>query len=513
MTSTRKHLLLGSALFLAGGFHSAHAQNITNEAWIGQTGETNTITIIQAGVGNSAGANSSDLAVNQDGRFNAIVIDQYGWSNAVGAETLTQTGAPQGIDQVGDRNAIDVAQSNSASAGSNSIGAIFQSSLSGLFEVANALLVRQGATGGDGGADHRVGFVTQINDGDDAGTTLVEIFQSGGAAGEGNTVGQLVQSGSGNLMRVLQAQQGNLLGLGRQQGDDNEIIAQQGEGVDNTIDAVRQIGDLNRATVTQSGDRNYVADAYQNNEGIAISGNTLVATFAGNDNGGDGLGGAGAFGSAVATQVSVYQGAFTQIGDDNDIRFTVNGGSENLYGISQDGDGNGAIVAISRADSGSFPLAERNEVAIVQEGDDNNLSLDVVGDDNVLGAVMRGERNDVAFFQTGAGNTIALSIEGDDNNNTSLSGVGSFAGDVAALASGLALSPGRGLQSGDRNTADIGVTGDANLFAFRQGGGDNSVLLTVDGTANQSVIGQEGDFNAAMVKQTGAGNAMAVHQF
>ncbi|KAB2855104.1 MAG: hypothetical protein F9K43_28750, partial [Bauldia sp.] len=369
-------------------------------------GDTNTITIIQTGIGNSAGANDSTLRINQDGRYNDITIDQLGWANTAGATILSQPGAPAGINQVGDRNVVEVVQDNLVDFGANAIGAIFQSSLTGLTAVANRLFVEQGSDGGDGSAGHEIGYVSQVNGADDLGTNVVRIFQSGGVAGIGNAIERLIQQGHANFVETNQSQQGNLIGSGRQIGAGNELVAIQGEGEDNTIRDVAQIGDLNRTRITQSGDRNYVDSVLQNNEGLAISGNRLVAIFAGDDNGGDGLGGAGAFRTAVAEAVGVYQGSFTQIGDDNDIAFTVNGGSDNMFGVFQDGDGNGAIVTISRAAGGTAPLAERNEVAVFQEGDDNNLSIAIVGDDNVIGATMRGERNRAAFSQEGDGNTI-----------------------------------------------------------------------------------------------------------
>lgn len=513
MVGHRRGFAAATALLALAAAAPANAQSATNEAWIGQTGDTNTITIIQTGIGNSAGANDSTLRINQDGRYNDITIDQLGWANTAGATILSQPGAPAGINQVGDRNVVEVVQDNLVDFGANAIGAIFQSSLTGLTAVANRLFVEQGSDGGDGSAGHEIGYVSQVNGADDLGTNVVRIFQSGGVAGIGNAIERLIQQGYANFVETNQSQQGNLVGSGRQIGAGNELVAIQGEGEDNTIRDVAQIGDLNRTRITQSGDRNYVDSVLQNNEGLAISGNRLVAIFAGDDNGGDGLGGAGAFRTAVAEAVGVYQGSFTQIGDDNDIAFTVNGGSDNMFGVFQDGDGNGAIVTISRAAGGTAPLAERNEVAVFQEGDDNNLSIAIVGDDNVVGATMRGERNRAAFSQEGDGNTIDISVVGNDNNNTASPSVGTFGGSAATLAAALSLDPGEGLQSGRLNSAVLRVTGNANLFAFSQSGEENALALTVAGSGNQTVIGQSNNLNAAAVKQTGTGNSMVIRQF
>lgn len=505
--------LIGLTAILLTGTVSARAQNATNEAWIGQTGDTNTITIVQAGIGNSAGANSSTLQINQDGRFNAIVIDQSGFANQAGSEALSDSGSPQGINQAGDRNRIDLSQANTGTGGSNGVGAIYQKSSSGLFEIANDLLVAQSGTDGDGSAGHVIGFVSQTSTGDDLGTNLVRLFQTGGFAGTGNTVDSVLQRGYGNLTEIDQAQQDNVVGMVRQVGNFNQIVAVQGEGEANRVVEISQFGDLNRTKITQSGDRNHVASAYQNNEGIAISGNTIVATLAGDDNGGDGTGGVGAFTTEVANSVSVFQGAFSQIGDDNDIGFTVNGGSENLFGFSQDGDGNGAVVAIGRTTGPTAIYASRNEVAVVQIGDDNGLSLDVIGSGNAAGMTMRGERNQLALDQVGDSNVIDIAIGGNDNNYSIAASVGGFSGDLGILAAVQSLTPGAGLQSGNLNRSVIRVSGDANLFAFKQSGDENVATMTLTGTGNQALVSQGGDLNDAQVKQTGAGNSMAIVQF
>src|SRR5690606_14104609 len=151
--------------------------------------------------------------------------------------------------------------------------------------------------------------------------------------GQGNTIERVYQVGSGNLIGAEQFEYDNLIGLIRQVGtmstdadrggSANEIVAIQRRGTANTIESIVQAGDGSKARVDQAANRNSVCSVYQNNEGIAISANTVVATFAGDDNGGDGFGGLGAFAHAVAADVGVFQGAFSQIGDDNRISFTV----------------------------------------------------------------------------------------------------------------------------------------------------------------------------------------------
>lgn len=504
--------LLGFGIAIGAVSHAA-AQSATNKAWIGQTGDTNTITIDQAGIGNSVGADNSTLRLNQDGRFNAVTVKQSGWSNSAGATSLAQPNVPLGINQRGDRNEIELLQENRNIGGSNVIGAILQISLKGLSRLANSLHVKQSAGSGDGTAGHSIGWITQENTGGDQRRNDVTLVQSGGLAGAGNAIGSVFQRGEGNLVNAMQTGDANRIGGLRQKGAGNEIVVLQGEGKDNTLDRVTQIGELNKAQIRQSGNRNYVASVLQNNERVAISGNTLAVTLAGDDNGGDGLGGVGAFTDDVTRHVGVYQSAFTQIGDDNAIRMTVNGGSDNLFGFSQVGYGNGAVVSISAGRDAKPARASYNEVAVFQRGDDNDARVGMVGSKNVVGIYMDGARNQLSLTQKGNGNVSDLDIRGNDNNNRAAAPALVFAAPLLELAIAGDLLPGKGLQSGNDNRAKIGVEGSKNLFAFAQAGEGNKFSLTVSGSMNQTVSVQSGNQNTSLVTQAGTSNTLAIHQF
>jgi hypothetical protein len=498
--------LAGIGALLCGAALPATAQNVSNQAWIGQTGDTNTIAITQTGVGNSAGANASTLEINQEGRFNALTIDQFGWNNKSGSSPVLPADAPQGINQHGDRNSIDISQTDGSSNGANRVGAVLQEGPAKANAIANKLVVVQSAAGGDGSASHAIGFVQQTSTIVDLGANIAELFQFGGTAAAGNAIERVVQQGYDNLVRIVQAQSDNRVREARQVGSGNAFIALQGNGSSNTVVDGAQYGELNRATIAQSGNRNYVASVLQNNERVAISGNTLVVTLAGDDNGGDGLGGPGAFSLASASGVSVYQGTFAQIGDDNDIRFTVNGGDGNLFGVSQEGNGNGAIVAVARRSSA-------NEIAVVQIGDDNNMAAAVIGEQNAIGTTMHGERNRVNLSQDGKNNAVSVSIDGNDNNGNSPA-MGGFAGELAIRAVAAGLVPGKGLQSGSFNAATIRIaSGNGNLFAFSQHGERNEADFEIVGNSNQSLVTQQGDMNKAQLQQTGTNNSMVISQF
>lgn len=508
------------AALLTAAASAALAQSVSNQAWIGQTGDTNTITVIQTGIGNAAGANAAALEINQgdsgtsSAHYNTLVINQFGWNNKAGAIELSDPDAPRGINQLGDRNTAKVFQKNGSDDDANSVGAIYQWSHTGLAAIANSLDIKQSVLDNDRSASHAIGYVSQANNSVDLGANIVDLLQSGGLAGIGNAIERVIQLGYGNFAQVVQNLQQNTVGSARQIGNRNELVALQGEGETNTVVDVAQIGDLNHARISQSGDRNYVASAYQNNEGIAISGNTLAVTLAGNNNGGDETGGLGGFKTDEANAVSVYQGTFSQIGDDNDIRFTVNGGDENLFGVFQTGDGNGAIIAIGRSTGQAATYASKNETAVVQTGDDNAMSATIIGNKNAVGTTFDGDRNALSLEQTGDGNKVSVSIFGNDNNNSNSPSVGGFAGNLRLLAVSLGLTPGQGLQSGTSNRAVANVfNGDGNLFAFKQHGDGNAANFDLSGTSNQSLVSQAGDANHAQIKQSGTSNSMAISQF
>lgn len=498
----------GAALLASSGV--ASAQSATNQAWIGQTGQTNTISITQQGVSNSAGADNTDLRINQDGRENAITIDQYGWSNAAGATDLGDAGLPQGLNQTGNHNTLTISQHDLIDRGFNFVGAVLQASVPGGSALANLLSVIQSEFGGDLGAGHRIGAVTQTNTDTDLGTNSATLTQTGGYGGGGNTIDRLIQNGYANSAAITQSYKKNSVGFARQNGHGNQFTIDQDRGEQNTVGLLDQVGVLNTIRIEQSGNRNYIVKAGQNNDKVAVKGNRMTVTIAGDDNGGDSRGGQGAFRSQVLLESKVFQGAFSQFGDDNDISFTVNGSDDNRFGIAQFGRGNGAIVAISPADR-TVPTGG-NEVGIHQDGDGNGASVTIVGNDNVTSVMADGDRNQLVLSQTGEGNLFDISLVGNDNNN-SASYAGGFTGHLAELALNAGLTPGKGLQKGNRNSVTVDLAGDANLFASRQAGTGNTTVLTVSGSANQAVVNQTNNNNTALVGQSGAGNMVGVVQF
>src|SRR5690606_35452304 len=217
----------GSALFAWGGATGALAQNISNEAWLGQIGGTNTITIGQNGRNNQAGASNTAWRLSQDGNDNVLVIDQFGHRNQVGAEDL----APSitGINQIGSRNEIDIEQSTGQHAFNdlNVVGAIYQASrYSMMLNPANKLTVRQ--SGEEAG--HHVRTVRQFYFGSGAGDDFNEasITQTGGGPDDaGNRLGDLFQWGTSNSFTLIQGDQANTVSDVRQSGQGNVAEVEQ----------------------------------------------------------------------------------------------------------------------------------------------------------------------------------------------------------------------------------------------------------------------------------------------
>ena len=165
-----KLLSLAALLLAAAAAGPAYAQNVSNEAWLGQVGGLNVLDIVQEGRGNSAGADNVYLLLGQDGVGNSLKLDQYGFDNKLGTLFATEPAFARGVWQRGDLNAISITQRNVAADGTNVLGSIQQSSRYNLppgADAFNALSVEQTADGdatGIGG--HYVGRIVQTQAGD-----------------------------------------------------------------------------------------------------------------------------------------------------------------------------------------------------------------------------------------------------------------------------------------------------------------------------------------------------------
>lgn len=503
-------LALGFAMLggpLCGG---AFAQNAGNEVWLGQTGLTNTITITQEGEGNSAGADNSRFLINQDGSENSLELDQFGYDNKLGATDLG-AGRPTGINQIGSRNLFDIAQRNAAS-GFNVIGAVFQTSFDLLQVLANSLTIRQNEFGGlDGAAGHYVGSVRQNNASNGLAANTAAITQTEGGAGLGNRVDRVYQDGHGNALDLFQGGQSSVVNDMQQIGQDNRAFVDQQAGEGNRLEALQQYGNANRATVVHSGDGSATLQLLQNNDILAGGGigNRAEVTLVGRDNGGTGIGGeAGGFQIIGAGELpGVGQAVLAQLGDDNDIRLTVLQGDLTRYGITQFGDGNGVIATVAALAPAS--LARRNELAIFQDGLDNALRLEVIGDDNSTVSTQAGDRNRFDVFQSGLLNAVRIATTGTDNNAPT---AGGLAGPALLLAQDAGLGVGRIVQNGLLHRLSVGIEGSYNQIAASQEGQAHRIEGFISGSYNHVVAVQTGTGNTSLSEQTGSGNVLGVRQ-
>lgn len=535
MREPTARVLLLAALALAGTIFGAQAQNVSNEAWLGQVGGLNVLDIVQEGRGNSAGADYVYLLLGQDGVGNGLTLDQYGYNNKLGTLFADEPAYARGVWQRGDLNKISISQRNTASGGTNILGAIQQSSgynLSPSSDAFNALRVVQTDEGDATGIGaHYVGRIVQTNTGEASGArNSVLIVQRGGGAGQGNILANLRQIGSGNSFGSIQDGAGNRIGemppadgslpIGGiiQEGTDNRAWLVQ-DGTQNLIEYVQQYGDENAARARLSGDRNVISQIYQNNQdwGAAAVGNSIAVTITGSDNGGSGAGWVGELIQLPALAVpGIAQATLMQIGDDNNISLAILSGVESKYGGTQIGDGNDAHIAISGPAPGAN--AYRNESAVFQKGETNYISHTVTGSDNAGAVRQEGNRNKVVLTQGATFNVARIAISGHDNNGASSSLFGSalgLAGDVGALAfgPGSVVQLGTGALMAQANIVDLDVVGSANAFALYQNGNTNRIEGSVTGAGNALAVVQLNELNTSIVAQSGSVNAMAISQF
>ena len=523
----------GLLLLTLAATNAASAQNISNEAWLGQVGGLNTLSILQEGLGNSAGADNISLLLGQDGSENSLDLTQSGYNNKLGTLFADVPGYTRGVAQTGTRNTITIEQRNTDANGSNMIGAVQQLNARGLPAASNAineLTITQTAEGGANGVGgHFIGRILQNTSDDADAANSATLTQSGGGTGEGNIFANLSQIGSGNSFTGSQTGTLNRIGElppsdglsptgGVFQNGSANVIAFAQTGDRNTIEYVEQYGRTNKLTFAVDGNRNVAALIYQNNEswGEAAVGNRISAAVSGSDNGG---GGSGWVGELIATPTlavpGVAQGVLSQIGDANGIDLTIIQGLDSRYGISQVGTGNQAQVSFAAEIPGTNAVA--NESALFQVGDDNYLAHTVSGHHSVAAIRVEGNRNNLRLTQTGGFNLTHAVLIGNDNNAPGFVLSGDAGLLAASLGDGLGAGDirqaGTGSAESDQNSITIGLTGSGNGFAFFQNGEQNTANSTISGSFNSLAVAQSQVGNVAEIAQTGQSNTMAMHQF
>lgn len=496
MAGKRRHVMGAAigAVALAFPF-AATGQTPGNEVWLGQTGGTNVITILQEGRDNRAGADNVFLRLDQDGDENSLVIDQSGASNQAGVSDYADV-RPSGITQIGRRNAVSIDQSNDAFAIDavpfNVIGAVYQESLRAFVgEAANSAEIEQSSTTA---ARHAVGSVVQYNFTEGAFANLLRIGQSGGGV-TGNFVDEVYQEGHTNRAIAIQSNEANTIDQIRQLGEGNSLDTEQRGGRANAIGVVQQSGTDNVSLVRLSGSGNAVERVLQNNEAGSELRNLVNVVINGRDNGGE-------FRSAAAlAHEGVARANLTQIGGNNAINVEIDG-VENRYGVAQEGDDNEAALSISAV---AGEEATGSEQVIFQSGRANLAVQDVVGSENVSAIRQAGDDSSVRTTQRGNRNLAIVNIGGSGNN--------ALLADIAIVVGGERLDSGSLVQNGNAHDVSATVRGSSNAFAVLQEGEGHRALIEVTGTSNMTGIAQTGIANTSLAGQFGMANSLSIRQY
>lgn len=233
--------------------------------------------------------------------------------------------------------------------------------------------------------------------------------------------------------------------------------------------------------------------------------------------------------TATTTQTGDNNEAtITQLGNLNNSVILSNGnsnkstalmyGNENVTNVEQQGNGNSTDVRIGFQTNKTYP-SNKNEVAILQVGDNNNVISGLTwGDENKDRIEQRGDAN---YFEIGVkyGNLNEITEITEGNENRTRFSVpanwGSFSdGNKLTITKAGDKNYVSGKMQGDLNTVTIDQVGDLNKVGTswytEDGvsieGSSNMVDILQNGTANQSLNSILGNQNAIGVAQYGIGN-------
>lgn len=365
------------------------------------------------------------------------------------------------------------------------------------------------------GNTNRAGSATRamVQVGRDNALTVVQ-------AGDGNTVGlgdsplagvpglaQISGSagGASNTALITQHTDRNSLGVLVQTAADlsaplsgNSLVITQGKAgwtaaTDNRIDAVVQTrADArhgNSAAIEQRGGGNAIDAVIQTASGgaAATGANRIDLLQLGLGNGGRALGG---FAAASGAAGGVYrQGPVVPDAANHDNHQVIAiTGDGNQTGTVQQGTGN----RMGSADPGDELRiwGGGNDLGAYQDGQDNRLTVNVIS----------GWRNDIGTRQTGVANRIKIVTEYEGADN------------ALWLEQDGTDNEARATVDGHRNTITLFQTGSANTSLFSILGSDNLIDGEQNGTSNRAEITQTGNSNSATFTQVGGFNTVVVKQ-
>lgn len=374
-----------------------------------------------------AWADNNEVFLDQFGANNSATIDQSsGSDNRAGLRDASN----QRIEQDGDRNILTITQSGN----SNAIGA------NGPASVKDVL--------GDFEQLGNQNLSEIVQSGNDNGLREVRQYSNGTETSQKNAL-TIVQSGNSNDIKQLRQE---------------------------TLDTA-DTG--NKMTVVMSGTNNRIDEVVQESDSAAGLGgltataqNSIFISVSGSDNGRKEQGNwpAGELGG-LADVVKANQ--YSQFGRANTMVVNISG-NLNQSGVNQVGEFNNVgTIAIS---------GDGNEIGLQQNGSINTASLsEVSGDYNVIGFVQNGfnntansklgtnsSSNEFRLVQQGNDNTSSLDIVGGGSLNGASVTLSGVAGSLAADTNN-DLTNGVVAQWGNTNNASIIIDGNQNAFALEQG--------------------------------------------
>lgn len=345
-----------------------YVEQVGTGSVVGRFGQPAAVDTVLGGIVQNGSGNSAELyqrgdaqalgLLDQSGIGNETLIHQEaGNGNVIGAITQVGTASYVHIGQYGSDNFVDLIDQRGGEAGvlANGIDLTFTGDGNGAAFTAGGfadLAAPAPAT------------ATQLGMGNTLTLSVEGDANAFGALQNGNDntiTGPVLLLGSDNELAVAQTSSGNLFDIPLFTGDGNVV-------------GVEQMGGANTATLSLTGSDNAF--------GIHQDGtNTLDLTIEGDRNGGTAaFSGVAAALRTATTAYDLAPGVLSQTGAGNSISLTVRGeaggvGTDNLFAIVQDGDGN----SVDGLQAGTG-----NQVAILQTGSFNTVGFTQTGSFNIL---------------------------------------------------------------------------------------------------------------------------------
>jgi hypothetical protein len=304
-------------------------------------------------------------------------------------------------------------------------------------------------------------------------------------SGNGNTVDNFEQIGSGNYLNVDQDGSGNIVRQPAQQGQSDKpsydgIINIKQDGTDNVVWDLDQVGRGNEADIDQVGKNNFVDYEAQD------TGGDPTANFAKVKQDGDG--------NRVGTRdgnAGLYQTGSGIQGEDNEALINQTG-NDNIVGTKtvEEAGYNPSFF------SDLFGSGEQRpgDQSFVQAGDNLLADVDQAGGDIVDYVLQTGQSQELDIDQTGSGGSEARAVQAGGNNNV-IDIQQSGDADAGVFQTGGNLFTNNEVyvdQSQGVNTATVTQTGNGsgNVANVTQGTGVNTATVTQSGSSNTATVTQ-----------------------